>query len=113
MNIHFHVAPRYAAGSPAQVGEDIARRVADDELKFFEFIMEGMCGESGRQRAETLGLGGIVEQRREVSGAWLVEDLITGLRFVRPFAVTPESDRRRVTRYERLRQRYRLNLEHE
>jgi len=80
-SIRFNVRPRYSAGSPAQVSEDIALQVAKDERTDYERALEGVYGEEQKKRAETLGLSGIVyAMKEEGSGRkfrWHVWDLIT------------------------------------
>jgi hypothetical protein len=85
MRGHFNVAPRYTPGSPAMVPEDLARRVAEEEKKFIQHALEGAWGEEQKQRAERLGLRGIVEMRIERRDHWEVEDLCTGEKFKRFF----------------------------
>jgi len=82
---YFHVAPRYTAGSPAMVPEDIARRVAVEETRFMRYVLDGMYGDAAAEQAFRVGLSGIVEQRTERRNGWEVVDLCTGLTFFRPF----------------------------
>lgn len=84
--MHYDVRPRYTPGSPAQVGEVIAVRVADEERKGYAMTMDGIYGEEYRQRAQAYGLDGIVELVTEKADCWIVEDVITGHKFVRMFA---------------------------
>lgn len=85
MPTYFHVAPRYTPGSPAQVDESIALKVAEEEKHFIEHALEGTWGEANKVRAEQLGLRGIVEARTERRDHWEVLDLCTGERFKRHF----------------------------
>lgn len=82
-NLHYNVAPRYSAGSPAMVDERTALRVAEDEKDAFEAALCGVYGEAAMEEALALGLGGIVELRHEVGRGWRCEDALTGRRFLR------------------------------
>jgi len=61
--------------------------VAREEKEAFEHAVEGVYGEEMRQRANALGLRGIVEERLErgsgKKSGWEVVDLVTGERFFR------------------------------
>jgi hypothetical protein len=84
---HYHVEPRYTAGSGAMVPEAIARRVAAGEKSAVEYVLKGYEGEKAQALAERLGLRGIAEERIETgsgkSHGWKVHDLCTGERFFR------------------------------
>ena len=84
-NVYFNVVPRYTHGSPAMVPEDIAHDVAIEESAAYERALSGEDGAEDKARAERLGLHGIAEQRTEYAECWVIEDLITLERFVRPF----------------------------
>jgi hypothetical protein len=84
-NVYFNVVPRYTPGSPAIVPEDIANDVAIEESAAYERALSGVDGAEDQARAERLGLRGISEQRTEYPECWVVKDLITLERFVRPF----------------------------
>lgn len=82
---HFSVAPRYTCGSPAQVPEHIARRVAEEEKQAYERSLTGIYGDADKELAEKKGLAGIAEERTETAKGWQVRDLCTGEAFLRPF----------------------------
>ena len=84
-NVYFNVVPRYTPGSPAIVPEDIAHYVAVEEFAAYERALSGGYGAEDKARAERLGLRGISERRTEYAECWVIEDLITLERFVRPF----------------------------
>lgn len=107
--IHFNVTPRYSSGSPAQVDEDTARRVADDERRDYACALDGSYGVTEQKHAQDAGLAGIVEEREERADCWLVTDLLTGDRFVRMFPSIDE--KRRITRGWKLRTKYHLPVE--
>jgi hypothetical protein len=83
--VYYNVNPRYSAGSPAQVDGLTARRVVHDEIEGHRRDLEGVHGEEARERAQTRGLAGIVEERTEMADCWIVADLITDARFIRLF----------------------------
>jgi len=111
--IYFHVAPRYTGGSPAQVDEATARRVAAQEQHAYEQLVgdPDLKDSVEALAAAVEGAAGIVEQRTERADCWIVLDLITGAEFVRPFPVHPESEARARQRAVRLRTKYHLPLE--
>jgi hypothetical protein len=113
MSGHFNVKPRYGAGSPAQVDEHTAKRVAEDERAAFEHARSGAYGTLRQIESTRDGLRGIVELRVERPGAWIVTDLLTGERFVRPFDVHGETPIRQQQRHWRLRAKFGLPLERE
>ena len=84
-NVYFNVVPRYSPGSPAIVPEDIAHYVAVEESGAYERALSGGYGAAGKARAQRFGLRGISERRTEYAECWVIEDLITRERFVRPF----------------------------
>lgn len=53
---HFNVRPRYTAGSPAMVSEDIARRVAEEEREDYQRALDGTYGPEAQERARRDGL---------------------------------------------------------
>ena len=85
LNVYFNVVPRYMPGAPAIVPEDIANYVGVEESTAYERALSGVHGAERKARAERLGLRGISEQRTEHAECWVIEDLITRERFVRPF----------------------------
>lgn len=91
-SIYFTVAPRYTCGSPAMVRQEIAERVALEEKRAYEHVLEGLEGEARKAKAERLGLRGIAECKWEKGAGkkhgWEVEDLCTGERL---FRLTPEA----------------------
>lgn len=103
---HFSVAPRYSGGSPAQVDERLAERVASEEVDGFLMSLAGAYGPEGLARAERLGLEGIVEERVERHGGWEVRDLISDRHFFRLTRQFGESERRFFSRIESARRRY-------
>lgn len=76
-NCHYHVAPRYSAGSPSLVSEFIALRVAEQEKRGHEQALSGAWGDREKLRAERLGLRGVAELREETKKGWLIFDLCT------------------------------------
>ncbi len=86
---HYSVRPRYTCGSPAQVSEEIARKVAHDESLVHEFIVKGGQGKEEQEKALKQGLSGISEHLIEIKHGWLVNDLITGERYERLRGVLP------------------------
>jgi hypothetical protein len=74
---YYHVAPRYTAGSPAQVSREIAERVILQEQDGYQRALEGVYGAEDQQKAETLGLTGIVYTTTEIRNRWIRHDLLT------------------------------------
>jgi hypothetical protein len=74
----YEVIPTYSGGSPAQVDEATARRVAFQEKEAYERYVSGFYGEEERERAEIRGLGNIVFSWTARGKEFLVEDIITG-----------------------------------
>lgn len=74
---YYHVAPRYTAGSPAQVSREIAERVVLQEQDGYQRALEGVYGAEDQRKAETLGLAGIVYTTTEIRSKWIKHDLIT------------------------------------
>lgn len=111
MNGYFNVRPRYAGGSPAMVDERTALRVARDETEGHHRAMEGAYGETEIERAKREGLFGVAEQVTERADAWIVLDLCTGDRYVRPFEKTGEKPIQKQNRYLKLARKYGLPLE--
>lgn len=78
----YTVYPRYTPGSPAQVPEDIAKRVALQEAECFKRALEGVYGEAMQAQANAQGLVGIVghfvdrNRGKYTERTWL--DLCTG-----------------------------------
>lgn len=112
MSGYYNVNPRYAGGSPAQVDEATAIKVAKEEKAAYDLTVEGVFGEENRKRALEWGTIGISELVVERADAWIVTDLITGDRFVRPFPGRGlESPMKRESRHYRLSSKYGLPLE--
>lgn len=118
--MYYNVAPRYSPGSPAQVDYETALRVANDERWAYAIAIQGIYGADEQKLAREKGLKGIVEERRERSGCWIVTDLVTGEKFIRPFPVVQSTDtttippplrRKMVLRDERLKAKYHLPVE--
>lgn len=82
---HFNVEPRYTPGSPAQVPEYTALRVAAQEKDAIEGALEGIWGEEAKARAEERGLDLIVFEMVERPKGWDVHDLITDKHYFWPF----------------------------
>lgn len=108
MASHYNVAPRYAGGSPAPVDEATARRVAAEEADSYHNTCAGIYGEEAQRKALAEGLAGIVELRLERADCWIVEDLITGDRFVRPFPRDNEKPLAMQRRHARLASKHGL-----
>lgn len=83
----YQVAPRFTPGSPAQVDEDTARRVAIEERDAYERAKDGTMGTADAVRAASMGLRGIVYTLTERRGGWDVHDLLTDEHFFRPDSV--------------------------
>jgi hypothetical protein len=83
----YSVSPRYTPGSPAQVDERTALRVAEEERRSYEHYLEGVYGEDNKTMAETKGLRGVVELLSEKGKGWDVLDVCLGEEFRRPFHV--------------------------
>ena len=79
-HISYNVAPRYSCGSPAAVDRLTAFKVVTDELNAYNRALAGAYGEEGRQRAETLGISGIVEEREIHAHHYFATDCMTGER---------------------------------
>ncbi len=71
----FGVYPRYTPGSPAQVDEVTAQRVAKQEESNFNRIKDGRYG---LDMDTSLGLSGIALSWQEIGKGVVVRDLITG-----------------------------------
>lgn len=110
-NEYYNVRPRYTAGSPAMVREEIATQVAREERHGYAMTLEGWYGDDAKQEAEKTGLRRISESVIERADCWLVTDLITGERYVRPFEVWRETPTRQWNRFHRLRTKYGLPLQ--
>jgi len=77
MTVLYQVAPRYTAGSPAQVDLATAEHVKRIELRAYDDLID--AGGADRDRALALGLAGIVEVLTEwPDGSRTVQDAITG-----------------------------------
>lgn len=82
---YYNVRPRYTPGSPAQVPQETAERVAEEERHGWEVSLSGAYGHANVEVAKVCGLAGIVEARVEYRKGWKVHDLLTNERFWRPF----------------------------
>lgn len=78
MHISYHVAPRYTAGSPASVSEEIALQVAGEEIGAYGRAISGRYGEEMQKQAQALGLRGIVEEVHVYANYNEYLDLLTG-----------------------------------
>jgi len=95
---HFNVEPRYTPGSPAQVSEAIARKVAMEEKQFIEHALSGVWGNDEKKRAKALGLDLISFEMVERPKGWEVYDLITGKQYWWPHtAQCPHCKTKKVT----------------
>jgi hypothetical protein len=78
-NWHFNLKPRFGCGSPGAVwNEKLAQRVAQEERTSYEHALTGAYGAEDLEKAQKLGLEGIVEVVFEKAGGWMCQDLITG-----------------------------------
>jgi hypothetical protein len=87
---YYNVAPRYTCGSPAIVRHELALRVAEEEREAYERVLSGSYGQEQQESAERSGLGSvdgrsIAERVTEHSNHWMIEDLLTGEIYARPF----------------------------
>jgi hypothetical protein len=78
-NFFFHVAPRYTCGSPALVREEIARQVAEEEVRFYNRLIEHpeMCPQD-TELAKLAGLSRIAWASHQKGNKMEVIDIITG-----------------------------------
>lgn len=72
----YHVHPRYTCGSPAQVPKETALKVAVEEQAAYLHARRGAYGEQDQERAQLLGLDGIVVAMTERRGGFDCWDLI-------------------------------------
>lgn len=105
---YWNVAPRYTCGSPASVSEVLALRVADEEKAAYAAHLEGVYGPDAKADAERRGLRRIAEVVIERADCWIVHDLLTQERYIRPFVVFGEKADRGLRRLHRLRTKYGL-----
>jgi hypothetical protein len=84
-NAYFNVRPRYTAGSPGIVPEALACRIAAEEKETYGCYIRGIYGEDEKARAQSVGLGYIVELVGETSKGWEVTDIITKESYLRAF----------------------------
>lgn len=77
MRSSYSVYPRYTAGSPAGVSEQLCLRVLKQEREAIEYVLLGYVGEDQKRIAETQGLAGIAIQRWESRGYVYSKDLAT------------------------------------
>lgn len=111
MNGYYNVRPKYSPGSPAMVNAQTAAMVAHDEKEGHARALEGIYGDDEKAKAEKDSLLGLAEQVTERADAWIVLDLITGDRYVRPFEKHGEKPLQQQNRYLRLSRKYGLPLE--
>ncbi len=78
MRTSYHVAPRYTAGSPASVNQEIAEQVAEEEAAAYARALTGRYGEEDKEKAMRLGLNGIAEEVTHFANYNLSRDLLTG-----------------------------------
>lgn len=87
--IRFNVAPRYTCGSPAQVHEGIAVRVAKQEAEAYrDHYLSGLYGADAKAEAEKNGLDFIAFTMRETRKGWEAYDLLTGKLWLLPYNAT-------------------------
>lgn len=79
--IYYHVAPRFTAGSPAQVDLDTANRLVKEEISAAYRTMQAQ----DKCDVEPSELQGIVYATFERDGMVEVRDLITGEWFTVPY----------------------------
>lgn len=87
-NTYWNVHPRYSCGSPAALfgnREELVRRIVRAEKDGHEAALEGLYGDRLKERAERLGLRGIVVLTREKGKKWVCFDEVTGEHYERPF----------------------------
>lgn len=77
MRQHYNVTPRFSPGSPAQVDEETARRVALQEVDCRQRALSGIYGAETAEKAKATGLSGIVYLWAERGKSVDVHDLIT------------------------------------
>jgi hypothetical protein len=85
--------------------------VANDEREGHARALTGIYGEDVRAEAKGDTLRGLSEKVTERADCWIVEDLITNERYVRPFARYTERPLLASRRMSRLRLNYGLPLE--
>lgn len=73
----FSVIPTYSAGSPAQVDQLTAERVAVEEQRARTRALDGMYGEKATEAARRRGLAGIAYAWTEKGKGAVVTDLVT------------------------------------
>jgi hypothetical protein len=76
--VRWSVYPRYSCGSPAQVDEATAMRVAHEERRGYETAADGTYGTERQQLALSMGLHGIVLCWTERRGLFDYRDALTG-----------------------------------
>lgn len=83
------------------VPRETALRVVQDELHAYQRTLEGVYGEEARQRAESLGLSGIVEEREIHAHHYIANDCMTGeRRDSRPAKASKQPERSTPTELE-------------
>lgn len=83
-NLFFHVAPRYTAGSPAQVDEETATKVAIQEYIEAGHVEQGVFGEEQQATHARRGCRGIAFTTYEKNRTMWVQDIITQELFAVP-----------------------------
>lgn len=78
-NIRYSVNPIFSGGSPAQVPQETAERVALEERRAYNRYLSGAYGPVPMKRAHDRGLGGLAYSWREYKRGAKVTDLVTGL----------------------------------
>lgn len=75
--LHYHVAPRYTAGSPAMVDQATAERVMAQERSCYAHALEGVYGIDEQHAASVRGLADIVWTTIERRATLIRHDLLT------------------------------------
>jgi hypothetical protein len=101
-NSSFDVSPRYSPGSPALVDRLTAEKVMRTEREFYAHALEGIYGEAAQQKAQSLGLEGIVVERWESHTHVHTLDLMTDARASRSLLEPPARRCARLPRPEKL-----------
>jgi hypothetical protein len=79
VDVIYQVAPRYTAGSPAQVDAKTAQRVKEQELSAYLDALSGGQGPDEQAKAQKLGVDGIVETVVNYpDGSQAITDEMTG-----------------------------------
>ena len=102
---HYNVNPRYTSGSPAMVGLGTATHVAAQEREDYKAALTGIYGDVQKERAEKLGLKGIVEcilkmERNNRRDGYIVHDLLTDETYWRASNEDAKPDCREASEHE-------------